>query len=169
MPSSSEVNTDERPGSVTRYPLAAATIMYAGILAALNADGNLVPASDTAGLRVVGRAESTIDNSTGLAGDLSCNVKEGVFKYANSQTNAVDADDKGKFAFVEDDAIVAETSTHKVKAGRIVDVESDGVWIDTRVGAASLVPAADTITGAADLAALKPVLVGILQGAGILK
>lgn len=167
---SSEINTPERPGSVTRYPIAAATVIFAGIIAGLNSSGFLVPASDAAGIRVMGRAEQTVDNSAGAAGDLSADVKEGVFKWNNSGSAAVDPDDRGKIAYVEDDNTVAETGgTHKVKAGRIVDVEADGVWIDTRSGQAALVPVADTITGAADLAALKPLLVGILQGAGILK
>lgn len=169
MPASSEINTPERPGSVTRYPLAAATILYAGALIALNSSGNAVAASDTAGLRVVGRAEETVDNSAGSAGDLSIDVKEGVFKYANSGTAAVDPDDKGKDCFVEDDTIVAETSTHKVKAGRVVQVDSDGVWIDTRSGQAARVPSADTITAAADLAATKSAVLAILQAQGLVK
>lgn len=164
-----EINTPERPGIATSYPVAAATILFAGILAALDSSGNLVPASDAAGLRAAGRVEYTVDNSAGAAGDLSADVKEGVFKFNNSATVAVDPDDKGKLCFVEDDNTVAETSTHKVKAGRVVDVESDGVWVDTRSGQASRVPSADTITGAADIAALKVATLAILQAQGLVK
>jgi hypothetical protein len=163
------INTPERPGTTTSYPIAAATVLYAGALVALNSSGNAVAAADTAGLRVVGRAEETVDNSAGAAGALSIPVKEGVFKYSNSGTAAVDADDKGKLCFIEDDNTVAETSTHKVHAGRVVDVESDGVWIDTRAGQSSRVPSADTITGAADLAALKVAALAILQAQGLVK
>jgi len=170
MPATAEINTPERPGSTTRYPLAASTIIYAGTLVALNSSGNLVPASDTAGLRVVGRAEETVDNGAGNAGDKSADVKEGVFKFNNSATDAVDADDKGKIAFVEDNFIVSETGgTHRVQAGRVVDVESDGVWIDTRAGQAARVPSADTITAAADLAALKVAILAILRAQGLVK
>jgi hypothetical protein len=165
-----EIDTPERPGSVTRYPMAAATIIYAGTMVALNAAGNSVPAADAANLRVVGRAEETVDNASGAAGDQSISVKEGVFKFANSATNAVDPDDRGKTCFVEDDNTVSEVGgTNSVKAGRVVDVDSDGVWVDTRVGAASVVPVADTITGAADLTALKTALAPILKGAGLIK
>jgi hypothetical protein len=166
MPATAAIDTPERAGESISLPLAAATNIFAGTLVALDASGNAVPAADTAGLRVIGRAEEDVANP-GLAGVKAITVKRGVFLYANSATAAVDADDKGKIAFVEDDGIVAETSTHKVKAGRVVDVDSTGVWIDTRE--AHVVPAADTITGAADLAALKTALLAILQGAGLVK
>lgn len=157
------IDTPERSGSVFNYPLAAATVIYQGTLVALDASGNAVAASDAAALRVVGRAEETVDNSDGDAGDLTINAKRGVFKYANSGTNAVDADDKGKVCFVEDDQTVAETSTHKCKAGRVLDVEDDGVWVDTNTpestqtitALAALTSTNGTMAAAADDAAVK--------------
>lgn len=125
-------NTDTRPGDIVNLPLAADTVIYAGTLVARDANGRAVPASDTAGLRVVGRAEQTVDNTGGAAGALSIDIRLGCYKFTNSATNAVDADDIGKMAVVEDDQTVAETSTNKVCAGRIMGVESDGVWVDTR-------------------------------------
>jgi hypothetical protein len=160
-------NTAERAGLVIPLPVAAATKIFQGGLGAVDSAGRAVPAADTAGLRVIGRAESDADNTTGAAGDISVNLKRGTYLFANSATAAVDADDVGKICFVEDDETVAETSTHKVKAGRVVEVSSEGVWVDTTE--AHHVPAADTITGAADLAALKVVLLALLQGAGIVK
>ncbi len=157
----SEIDTPTRTGTFVYLPLAAATLIYAGTLVARDAAGRAVPASDTAGLRVVGRAAQTVDNSTGSAGDLSINIEPGVFKYANSATNAVDADDVGKLAVVEDDNTVAETSTSKVAAGRVVEVASDGVWIDTRYAyfglrtAPALTSTDGTAAAAADLNALK--------------
>lgn len=138
MPATASILTPERSGKVVCLPLAAAVKIFQGTLVALNAAGNAVPAADTAALRVIGRAEEEVDNSDGSAGDLKINVKRGVFRFANSGTAAVDADDKGKMAFVEDDATVAETSTNKIPAGRVIDVDSEGVWIDTRY--ASLAP-----------------------------
>ncbi|WP_414664898.1 hypothetical protein [Horticoccus sp. 23ND18S-11] len=125
-------NTDTRPGDLVYLPVAATTTIYAGTLVARDANGRAVPASDTAGLRVVGRAEETVDNAAGAAGDLSINIRLGCFKFDNSATAAVDADDIGKMAVVEDDQTVAETSTNGVSAGRITGVDSDGVWVDTR-------------------------------------
>lgn len=154
--------TDERSGSGIGYPVAAATTIYAGTLVALDTSGNLVNASDAASLRVIGRAEQDVDNSAGSAGDLTAVVKRGVFRYANSSTAAVDADDKGKLCFVEDNQTVAETSTHKCKAGLVVDVDADGtgVWVDTTYAHLATVAVTDgttngTAAAAADLAALK--------------
>lgn len=159
-----EIDMPERAGEKISLPVAAATKILAGTLVARNTSGNAVPASDTTLLVVVGRAEETIDNTAGAAGDLAVVVKRGVFRLANSGTAAVDADDEGKFCYVEDDQTVGETSTHKVKAGRVVDVDDDGVWVDT---SANFVTQADSITGAADLAALKTALATLLSNAGI--
>lgn len=169
-------NTPTRLGDELSLPVAAATIIYQGTLAALNSDGNMVPADDAAALRVIGRAEATVDNSAGLAGDLLVTIRRGVFLYDNSGTAAVDADDKGKLCFVEDDQTVAETSTHLVKAGRVVDVVSEGVWVDTRY--AHDVPSADTLTaltftggGATgpEVEALRDAVLAILQAQALSK
>ncbi len=162
-------NSPERPGAVFYLPVAAAVALYAGALGAVDANGRAVPAADTNGLRVIGRIERDALNGGGAAGDLNVTLKRGVFRYNNSATNAVDADDVGKWCYVEDDTTVAETTTHKVKAGRVVAVDAQGVWVDTTVLDGAAVPAADTITGAADLAALKVALLAILQGAGLVK
>lgn len=171
----SPFDAPERSGQMLHLPLAATTLIYAGSLVALNADGNAVPATDAAGLRVIGRAEHTVDNSAGSAGDSSINVKRGVFLYLNSETNAVDLNDVGKRCFVEDDAIVAETSTHKVVAGRVVGVVSEGVWIDTTE--AHNVPSVDTLTAltfstdatGTEVAALRAAILAILQAQNLVK
>lgn len=154
-------NTDTRPGDLLSLPLAAATKIFLGTLVARDSAGRAVPASDTAGLRVVGRAEETVDNSAGAAAALSIEIRLGCFKFTNSGTAAVDADDVGKMAVVEDDQTVAETSTNLVTAGRITAVDSDGVWVDTRhafYGPKSLPTLASTngtFAAAADDAAVK--------------
>lgn len=157
----------ECSGLVLFLPVAAATTLLAGTLGATDAAGRAVPAADTAGLRVIGRIERDVFNAGGAAGDLNAEIKRGVFRYDNSAANPVDADDIGKICFVEDDHTVAETSTHLVKAGRVIAVDAQGVWVDTRE--AHHVPSADTITAASDLAALKPVLVTLFRGAGLVK
>lgn len=159
------IDTPERDGSIVSLPVAAATTIYAGTLVAVNSSGFAVPAADTAGLRVVGRSEEDVVNA-GSAGDVSVLVKRGIFRFANSATAAVDPDDVGKIALVEDNQTVAETATNAVKAGRIIAVETSGVWVDTRE--AANVAVADTITGAADLAALKTALATLLRNAGFI-
>ncbi len=44
-------------GRTQIYPVEANTTVYLGSMVALNANGNAVPASSAAGLRIVGRAE----------------------------------------------------------------------------------------------------------------
>jgi hypothetical protein len=157
----------ERSGHSISLPLAADTTIYAGTLVALDSSGNARPAADTDGLRVIGRAEADANNSGGAAGAVQVTTKRGVFRFNNSTTAAIDPDDRGKIAYVEDDNTVAETTTHKVKAGRVIDIEGSYVWIDTTD--AHLTTLADTVTGAADLAALKAALVPILQHGGLIK
>ena len=165
----SSIDTPTRAGHFIALPIAAATEIYAGTLVARNADGRVVPAADTAGLRVVGRAAADYDNSAGAAGDITVQIEPGIFKYANSATQAIDADDVGKIALVEDDNTVAESTTNRVAAGRVVEVASDGVWIDTRYAYFGLrtAPALTSTNGsaaaAADLAALKTVTEAVLD------
>ena len=155
------IDTPMRPGIIRQYPVAASTTIYAGTIVALNSSGYAIPGADTAGLRVIGRAETDVDNSAGDAGDLNVDVRKGVFCWNNSGSAVLDSvEDCGKLAYVEDDNTVAETSTHKVKAGVVVDIDSSGVWVDC---SANLdVPTAitdgttnGTAAAAADLAALK--------------
>ena len=167
MPATTEINTPSRAGDALQVPLAAATLIYAGTLVALDAAGRAVPAADTAGLRVIGRAATTVDNSAGLADALSIDIVRGVFRFANSTGSPVVAATVGKIAFVEDNQTVALASTHSVKAGRVIEVSSAGVFVDTTD--AHSVPSADTITGAADLAALKTAVLAILQAQGLVK
>lgn len=126
------INTPTRTGDLLYLPVAAAAKIFMGTLVARDSAGRAVPASNTNGLRVVGRAEETVDNSAGSAGDLSINIRLGCFKFANSAGDAVDPDDVGKLAVVEDDNTVAETASNMVAAGRVIALESDGVWVDTR-------------------------------------
>lgn len=154
-------NTNRRPGKILKYPVAAATRIFAGTMAALDASGNLVPASDTAALRVVGVAIETIDNSSGAAGDVKCAIERGCFQLANSATEPLDQGDLEKLVFVEDDETVAATSTHKIVAGRVAEVDPDGasVWVEVGFAwpsrAVTLTSTNGAAAAAADEAALK--------------
>lgn len=132
-------------GEIVQYPVAAATTIYAGTIICLDASGNAKPAANTAGLRVIGRAEDDVDNSAGAAGDLKVNIRREIFRWNNSATNVLAAADKGKLCYVEDDNTVGSTGTNKVIAGRVHDVDTDGVWVDVREHA-SRVPGAVTLT-----------------------
>lgn len=125
-------DTAARTGVDVSVGMASNTVIYAGSLVAINTSGYAVPASDTAGYKVIGRAQATVDNS-GTAGNgaLSINVRRGVFLWANGDSFTIA--DVGNLAYVEDDQTVqkAASATHDVVAGIIIDVESDGVWVDS--------------------------------------
>lgn len=137
-PITEAIDTPERSGDIVNLPVAAATALFAGGLGAINAAGDVVPASDTAGLKVIGRIEDDVDNSAGAAADLSVNIKRGVFRFANSPTDTLTKAAVGTAAIVEDDETVGDGTTpaNDIKAGLIVAVAADGVWIDTRLAPA---------------------------------
>jgi hypothetical protein len=144
-------NTIERAGQVVEgVPVAAAVKIFVGALTAIDASGNALPAADTAGLKVLGRCEGMPgpgitgldgDNSSGLAGAITVNIKRGVFKFDNSAGNALTAAQLGKVCYVEDDHTVnKDGGTNKVKAGRVIGLDDSGtsVWVDTRSGGFAL-------------------------------
>ena len=127
-------NTPHREGDIQNRPVAAATAIQAGSLVALDAAGNAVPGAVATTLTAQGRAEENVDNSAGAAGDLTVNIREGVFRWENSAAaDLIAADDVGELCYIVDDQTVAltnGTSTRSV-AGRIVDVDAQGVWVLT--------------------------------------
>lgn len=128
-----ERDTPRKEGERASYTVASNVIIYAGALVAVNGLGHVVPASDKAGLNVFGRAVQTKDNSTAsYSATESVEVERGVFRYANggSFNNA----NVGDYAYALDDQTVftGAMATNDILAGVIVDVDSSGVWIDTR-------------------------------------
>lgn len=136
MPASSTVDTHERAGENISLPIAADTRIWQGALVARDASGRAVPAADAANLRVIGRAEQTVDNTGGDAGAATITVKRGVFGYANSVPAAVTQAHVGSPCWVEDDETVAsDDGDHNVYAGMVVALEGSIVWVDTRLAA----------------------------------
>lgn len=125
------IDTPERNAQQLVYPLAANTVIFGGTIVAIDAAGNAKPAADVAALKVCGVAQESVDNTGGAAGDKSIVIKRGAFKFANSAADALDADDKFKTCFIEDDNTVREAGgTNSIKAGLVLLVEPDGVWVD---------------------------------------
>lgn len=116
-------------GHATDWTVLNAEIMYAGGMAARDYADEVQMASDTAGLVVVGRVQKKVDNT--LDGE-TCKVENGVFRYGNSSTSPVPLSAIGQVCYVEDDQTVAGDATNYVPAGIVVDVDSDGVWVDQR-------------------------------------
>jgi hypothetical protein len=127
-----ERNTPYKDGELLPFKLAVSTKVEAGKMAAVNAAGFTVEAADTAGLKVVGVFDETVDNSTGSDGDKSARVRRGkVFKMKNSATAAVTQALVGAKVYVEDDETVAASAgpTNDIEAGTCFGVDTDGVWI----------------------------------------
>ena len=83
-------------------------------------------------IRVVGLANAAATGG-GSDGAVKIDVDTGVFRLSNSSSgDAIAGTDIGKLCFVADDQTVAKTSGGGVRpiAGRIVDVDSLGVWVD---------------------------------------
>ena len=124
-------DTKRIDGEFFEYPMGAKAVLFAGAMAALGTDGTLGPVYDDPDLKVVGRAEKQVDNSNGDAGDLTCRVRRGCFRYANSATDPITLADVNGTAYAEDDETVAKTDATSTlpAAGTIMDVDDLGVWI----------------------------------------
>ena len=100
--------------------------VYAGGIAAQNSSGKAVPASDTANLVVLGRAEGTV----GAGGKVV--IRTGVFLFDNgTSSEELTAADIGGAAYIVDDHTVGKVGgTNKIPAGIVVDVTADGVAVE---------------------------------------
>lgn len=148
-PLTKDRNTPRRDGTVFSAILAAATRIYAGSLVCLDAAGNAVPGATTTTLTPVGIAQEQVDNSAGLAGALSIKIRAGVFLLANSaDADAITRAEIGDVCYIVDDQTVAKTNggATRSRAGLIVDVDAQGVWVEL-----GLIPGADP-SGAALIA-----------------
>ena len=125
-------NTPERPGELFQGPCVASDIIYKGSLVCRDSSGNIAPVTATTGLIGVGRSESHVDNSAGAAGDLNVDYRSGVFRWGNGDT--ITKTSIGDTAYGFDDQTVKKTSTGLSPVGIIVDVDADGVWVDTNPG-----------------------------------
>jgi len=113
-------------------PLAAGVRLFAGGIVAINAAGYAVPGATATNIIAAGRAEQTIDNALGAAGDQKVEIRRGAFLYANSGgADAITIADRYKDCFLVDDQTVARTNggATRVRAGRVVRVEPAGVWV----------------------------------------
>lgn len=130
-----ERDTKERSGDTREPPVKAATKIFGGAMVAVGTDGYAVPASTALGLKVLGRAESTADNSAGTDGAIRVRVRAGKFRFANSAGGDLIARaDTGADCYAVDDQTVAKTSGTNTRsvAGKIFDVDDQGVWVDFR-------------------------------------
>lgn len=109
------------------YPLNATAELFVGALACLNASGELVAGTTSSSLIAVGRVEAY---ANGADGDERGKVKAGVFRFDNG-SDSIASSDKGSVCYIVDDQTVHLTDGGgtRSKAGVIVDVDDDGVWV----------------------------------------
>ncbi|MEQ5870240.1 hypothetical protein J4E08_10055 [Sagittula sp. NFXS13] len=125
-------NTVRMDGTLRRGTVAAATLIYAGAIAMLNADGDLVEGQAATGLVGVGRANARADNTTGAAGDLTLDYEVGTFRYANSAgADEITTAAIGQPCYAVDDQTVALTDGTGTRspAGVIDGLDASGVWV----------------------------------------
>jgi hypothetical protein len=128
--------------AVISLPMSASLKVWkGGLVAASNAaatKGQAVKAGAAMSQQVVGVAVQTVDNSSGAAGALSVDVRQGAFWFANSaSSDQIDLHHIGMPAYVVDDQTVALTDSagSRVIAGTVVNVDSNlGVLVMVGVG-----------------------------------
>jgi len=127
-------NTPRKDGVLFERPVGANKKIYAGALVVLNG-GYAEPGTTATGLVADGRAEAQVDNTGGAAGAKTVPVRKGVFRFNNSAAaDAITAAEIGTDCYIVDDNTVAKTDggTTRSKAGRVVDVDAQGVWVEIK-------------------------------------
>lgn len=128
-------NTLRRDGHQVEPPVAAATHIFGGAIVCIGAAGYAVPGSTSTTLKAIGVAERSADNSAGAAGDIRVRCRKGPHLFANSAAaDAIALTDIGSDCYIVDDQTVAKTSGSNTRsvAGKVFDVDADGVWVDFR-------------------------------------
>lgn len=124
-------NTALKLAEIIGVPAAANAKVFAGAIVVANATGFAAPGSTATTLTYLGRAEESVDNTGGADGAATVLVRRlNAFKWAND--GSITQAHQGKTAYIVDDQTLAATDGTGTRsaAGRIVGVESDGVWIE---------------------------------------
>ncbi|MDM7928670.1 hypothetical protein [Blastomonas fulva] len=119
-------------GNVFSRDVAADAVIFAGAIVCLSATGWAVPGSTATTLVADGVAQEPVDNTGGANGDVKVRVFKGVFRFGNSAAaDAITRAEIGDDCYIVDDQTVAKTSGTNTRsiAGKIVDVDAQGVWV----------------------------------------
>lgn len=127
-------NTARREARCFQDPMAASVKIFAGSIVVLDASGNAKPAVTATGLVARGRAEETVDNTTGIAGAKTVKVEKGCFGYASDGSLTRAHIDKTVY-LVDDQTIAATDGTGtRSAAGTLKDLEGSGstavAWVE---------------------------------------
>lgn len=124
--------TAKRVGDRFTFDMAASVVARAGGIAVLDSSGNVKPGVAATGLICAGMFVAEVDNSAGAAAAARAEVESGVFRFGNSASgDAITKAEIGDTCYIVDDQTVAKTdgSASRSAAGKVVDVDSVGVWV----------------------------------------
>jgi hypothetical protein len=125
-----KLRTKANPGARhNTRPVAADAVIYLGALLALDADGFVVPAADAAGLKPIGFAEKSVDNTGGADGDLTVPYVTGVSAELVNAAGAIGAADVYAFAEADNEATDYAGSTNKNFLGPVEERTATLVWV----------------------------------------
>jgi len=124
------INTPKLGGVSARVTVKDAVAIEQGSMVCLQtADGEAVKAADAATVENVIGVNVTKDVSADDTNRLIV-VNGGVYRFANSSTNAVAKANIGSSVYVEDEKTVStDSGSNSIVAGTVVDVDTNGVWI----------------------------------------
>lgn len=131
MPLTQDRNTPMKATEVLVVPVAANVRIFAGSLVVANATGFAAPGSTAPGLSYLGRAEESVDNRGGAAGATQVEIRQGkAFLWTNDGT--ITQAHLFKPAYIVDDETVAAADAGGTRstAGRIVGIDTNGVWVE---------------------------------------
>src|SRR4030067_869150 len=125
-------NTPYRESEMFALGVAPNIKIYGGAIVMLNASGYATKGAAATGQVCAGRAEDMVDNTGGADAAKTVNVRSGTFKFANSASgDLITIAEIGDNCYIVDDQTVAKTDGTGARsvAGKIVAVDSDGVWV----------------------------------------
>lgn len=124
--------TQQREGYEFAVPVAGSTVIYAGSIVAVNSSGYAVPASDTAGLKVLGMAIEQVDNSDGADGAKQVVIRR-CRAFLLKGSSLSQANVGGTVYAVDDETVAASGTTNSIAVGKLLEIVSSTagwVWID---------------------------------------
>lgn len=127
-----ERDTNYRTGDYIERGVKADAVLEAGKMGGIDVDGFAVEVTDATTVScVVGRIDETVDNTGGADNALKARIRRDVaFQWDNDGTGDGMLSLPGVVAYAKDDETVsASTGTAALKAGHVLDVDADGVWV----------------------------------------
>ncbi|MBK0063961.1 MULTISPECIES: hypothetical protein [unclassified Acinetobacter] len=126
-------NTPRRELGLFVVPVKAGAIIRAGFMVCVDATGYAIEATANPDLIYLGRAEDGVEVASASNGEFTIQVRtHNAFFYANSKTDPVTQASFCQPCYIEDGETVAATDGTGTlsKAGRVVGIEQDGVWVE---------------------------------------